>query len=78
MKLPSAEAEERADRLSRLTGEPIEVAVTAALRERLAQEEARRRRIADFVRKAEAVAADIRQNYDTSPVTQAEWDEAGG
>jgi antitoxin VapB len=73
---------DRADRLarelSRLTGETMTEAVTKALAERLDRERAARQVDEDLPARIEALAARIRHNYDTRPVTKAEWDWASG
>ncbi len=73
---------DEADRLAReltiLTGESIVEAVTAALRQRVERERAARSASADLPAKIKAFAERIRPNYNTSPVTKAEWDQASG
>jgi len=63
-----------ADWLARLTGETM----TEALRERLVHEKLRREETDDLPARLEAFARRIGRNYDTRPVTPAEWDEASG
>ncbi len=53
-------------------------AVTTALRERLAREQAVREAAATLAPRLLALSAKLRANYDTSPVTRAEWDAASG
>ncbi|MFN3314623.1 MAG: type II toxin-antitoxin system VapB family antitoxin [Hyphomonas sp.] len=73
---------EEADRLARLlaelTGETMTEAVTKALRERVERlrgGQAAHERIAQGV----AYAESIRHRYDwKNPISQKEWDEAGG
>ncbi len=67
------EADRLARELASLTGETMTDAVTKALSERLAREADR-----DLPERIEALAARFRRNYDTRPVTKAEWDWASG
>jgi antitoxin VapB len=78
LSIKTAEADELARSLTRLTGESMTEAVTVALRERLARERTRRQRDADLPERLSAVAARIRDAYDTRPVTKQEWDAAAG
>jgi len=76
LSIKTAEADELARSLSRLTGETITDAVTAALRERLQRERRRRAAQRDLVERVAVLAAQLRANYDTRPVTKEEWDAA--
>ncbi len=78
LSIKTAEADELARSLARLTGESMTKAVTIALRERLSRERARRQADTGFSARLAAVAAEIGAAYDTSPVTPAEWDAASG
>jgi antitoxin VapB len=73
---------EEADRLARalaaLTGETMTEAVTVALRERLAREQARRAAAVNLPDRIAVFARRIADIYDTRPVTKAEWDAACG
>ena len=53
-------------------------AVATALRERLDRERARREAAANLPARLAALSERSRANYDTSPVTHAEWDDAAG
>jgi antitoxin VapB len=70
------------DRLARafapLTGETMTEAVTAALRERLARERARREATAELPTRLAALSRRLRADYDTRPVSKAECDDASG
>lgn len=77
LNIKAAETGDLARRLAALTGESVTQAVTIALRERLARESARRTDRADAARLA-ALAERLRSNYETHPVTRAEWDAASG
>ncbi len=74
LELETDEADRLAQELSRLTGESVTAVVTKALVERLARERAAREEAAEI----KAFAQRIRPDYDTRPVTRAEWDEACG
>jgi antitoxin VapB len=78
LSIKTAEADELARTLARLTGESMTDAVTVALRERLARERAKRAASADLPARLTALAERLRPAYDTRPVTQAEWDAASG
>ena len=74
----TAEADELARSLSRLTGESMTEAVTVALRERLARERAKREASTNMAARVAALAEQMRTAYDTRPVSCAEWDAAAG
>jgi antitoxin VapB len=78
LSIKTAEADELARSLARLTGESMTVAVTVALRERLARERAKREAAADLPARLAALADRLRPAYDTRPVSRAEWDAASG
>ncbi len=78
LSIKTAEADELARSLARLTGESMTEAVTAALRERLARERARRVAEADLPARLAALSARLRSAYDTRPVSKEEWDAAAG
>ncbi len=78
LSIKTAEADELARSLARLTGESMTEAVTTALRERLARERARRSASAGLPARVAALAEQIRAAYDTRPVSRAEWDAAAG
>jgi antitoxin VapB len=78
LSIKTAEADALARRLARLTGETMTEAVTAALRERLAREQARREASASLTVRLGALSERLRTNYDTRPVSRAEWDAAAG
>lgn len=78
LSIKTREADALARRLVRLTGETMTDAVTVALRERLRREEARRAAGQDLPARLSALAARLRRNYDTRPVTREEWDAAAG
>jgi len=78
LSIKTLEADELARTLARLTGETMTAAVTVALRERLARERAKRQLQANMADRVVAFAETIRPQYDTRPVTQAEWDAASG
>lgn len=78
LSIKTAEADHLARSLARLTGETLTDAVTAALRERLLREQARRSGTKQRAKRLLALAAELRGNYDTRPVTRAEWDAASG
>ncbi len=73
---------EEADRLARslvkLTGETMTEAVTVALRERLKREQEKRKADKDLPAIIAKWQERFRENFDTRPVTQEEWDWAGG
>lgn len=78
LSIKTAEADELARSLARLTGESLTEAVTNALRERLARERARRKADAGLAARVEQLADRLRPAYDTSPVRPEEWDAAAG
>ncbi len=78
LSIKTVEADRLARELSRLTGETMTAAVTRALAERLERERAAREPDADLPARIKAFAHSIRPNYDTRPVTRAEWDQACG
>lgn len=78
LSIKTAEADELARSLARLTGESMTEAVTIALRERLARERARRATQVDLPSRVAALSARLRAAYDTRPVSAAEWDAAVG
>jgi antitoxin VapB len=78
LSIKTAEADELARSLARLTGESMTEAVTAALRERLARERARRATEADLPARLAALSDRLRVAYDTRPVSREEWDTAAG
>jgi antitoxin VapB len=78
LSIKTQEADRLARRLAELTGETMTEAVTVALRERLSREQARRKADEDLPARLAAFAERIRGKYDTRPVTQEEWDWAGG
>jgi antitoxin VapB len=77
--IKTEEADRLARTLARLTGETMTQAVTVALRERLAREQERRKKDDDlYARVLDFHNRRIRGKYDTRPITQEEWDLAGG
>ena len=76
LSIKTAEADELARRLARLTGESMTQAVTTALRERLARASARREASATMPTRVAALSEQMRAAYDTRPVSRAEWDAA--
>ncbi|HTU56261.1 MAG TPA: type II toxin-antitoxin system VapB family antitoxin [Acetobacteraceae bacterium] len=78
LSIKTAEADELARSLARLTGESMTEAVTAALRERLVRERARRATDADLPARLAALSARLRAAYDTRPISLEEWDAAAG
>jgi antitoxin VapB len=78
LSIKTAEADELARSLARLTGESITEAVTAALRERLARERARREMAGSLPARLTALSGQLRAAYDTRPVSREEWDAAAG
>ena len=73
---------EEADRLARslanLTGETMTQAVTEALRERLNRERARRQPAASLPERLDNLVRRFKADFDTRPVSRAEWDAASG
>ena len=78
LSIKTAEADELARSLTRLTGESMTEAVTIALRERLARERARRQRDGDLIQRLSMFAERIAPTYDARLVTKEEWDAAVG
>lgn len=76
--IKTAEADELARSLARLTGETMTQAVTAALRERLDRERARRDASASLPTRLAILSQRLRADYDTHPVGRVEWDAAAG
>jgi antitoxin VapB len=78
LSIKTEEADRLARTLARLTGESMTEAVTAALRERLARERARRNDEHELPARLDALSRRLRAAYDTRPVSKVEWDEASG
>jgi antitoxin VapB len=78
LSIKTAEADKLARALVRLTGETLTEAVTAALRERLQRERARRAATDNLPERLLRLARKLRTRYDTRPVTKTEWDAATG
>ncbi len=78
LSIKTAEADELARGLARLTGESMTEAVTVALRERLVRERLRRETAADLPVRLAALSVRLRTAYDTRPVGRDEWDAASG
>ncbi len=78
LSIKTTEADALARGLARLTGETLTEAVTAALRERLARERARREMAVGLPARLAALSGQLRGAYDTRPVSRAEWDAAVG
>ena len=78
LSIKTVEADRLARTLARLTGETMTEAVTVALRERLAREQVRRKGDEDLPARLKALSDRYRAEFDTRPVTQEEWDWAGG
>ena len=78
LSIKTADADELARNLARLTGESMTEAITVALRERLARERAKRKANADLPSRLNALSARLRTAYDTRPVSREEWDGASG
>ena len=78
LSIKTAEADELARSLARLTGETMTEAVTAALRERRARERTRREAEASLPARLQALSGQMRAAYDTRPVSRQEWDAAAG
>ena len=79
--MPNIDAEEAdalARRLSYPTGRSVAEAVITAPRERLMREEARRKADETLPERLSAYAERLRAEYDTRPVSRAEWDTACG
>jgi antitoxin VapB len=78
LSIKTTEADGLARSLARLTGETMTEAVTVALRERLGREQSRRQAVPEVRARVAALSERIRANYDTRPVSKAEWDAASG
>jgi antitoxin VapB len=78
LSIKTDEADRLARALARLTGETMTEAVTAALRERLARERARRELAADLPKRLASLSRRLCADYDTRPVSKAEWDDVSG
>jgi antitoxin VapB len=78
LSIKTADADELARSLARLTGESMTEAVTVALRERLARERAKRNADADLSVRLSALSGRLRTEYDTRPVSREEWNAAAG
>jgi antitoxin VapB len=78
LSIKTDEADRLARTLARLTGESMTEAVTAALRERLARERARRTAADDLPARLNSLSKRLRGAYDRRPVGKAEWDAASG
>jgi antitoxin VapB len=78
LSIKTDEADRLARKLSKLTGETLTEAVTKALRERLERERARRRGADDLPARVGELVKQFRADYDTRPVSPAEWDAASG
>ncbi len=78
LSIKTQEADRLARDLARLTGETMTQAVTVALKQRLERERASRLADKDLPDRLERLASRLRVNYDTRPVTKAEWDWASG
>lgn len=78
LSIKTAEADDLARDLAQLTGETVAEAITTALRERLAQERARRGKAVILPTRLAALSRELRAAYDTRPVGQGEWDAAAG
>jgi antitoxin VapB len=78
LSIKTEEADQLARTLAKLTGETITEAVTIALRERLAREQARREAATDLPARLAALSERLRAAYDTRPVSRPEWDAACG
>jgi antitoxin VapB len=76
LSIKTDEADRLARELARLTGETMTGAITTALKDRLAREQAARD--VDLPARLKAFSERIRGHYDTRPVTRAEWDWASG
>lgn len=78
LSIKTADADLLARSLAHLTGETMTEAVTAALRERLHRERARREAGVNLPARLAALSERLRANYDTRPVSRAEWNDASG
>ena len=78
LSIKTGEADRLAREVAGLTGETMTEAVTAALRERLERLRRTGAGRRDAGRKLMAFAEEVRAEYDTRPVTAAEWAAASG
>jgi antitoxin VapB len=78
LSIKTDQADRLARDLARLTGETMTEAVTVALRERLSRERARREAATNLPKRLAALSRRLRRDYDTRPVSRAEWDAASG
>ncbi len=78
LSIKTAEADDLARSLARLTGESMTEAVTVALRERLARERTKREAAGTLAQRLTALSGELRVAYDTRPVSQEEWNAAAG
>ena len=78
LSIKTAEADSLARKLAKLTGETMTHAVTVALRERLAREQERRKKDEDLPARLAELSRLYRAEFGTRPITQEEWDLAGG
>jgi antitoxin VapB len=78
LSIKTEEADRLARTLARLTGETMTQAVTVALRERLERERERRKKDENLPAKLKIWSDRFRKEFDTRPITQEEWDLAGG
>lgn len=78
LSIKTDEADRLARELARLTGETLTDSITKALREHLERERAARQAEGDLPKRIREFAARIEGNFDTRPVTGAEWDWASG
>jgi antitoxin VapB len=78
LSIKTEEADRLARSLAKLTGETMTEAVTVALRERLAREKAKRKPDEDLPARLAALSERFRAKFDTRPITQEEWNWAGG
>jgi antitoxin VapB len=79
LSIKTEEADRLARKLARLRGETITEAVTVALREQCAREEAKPRTPAEKLAAMNEIVAEMQKHLvDRRPVTKAEWDEING
>jgi antitoxin VapB len=79
LSIKTDEADRLARKLARLRGETITEAVTVALREQCAREEAKPRTVAEKRAATRAIIDEMQKHIiDWSPVTKADWDEISG
>jgi antitoxin VapB len=76
--IKTAEADEVARSLARLTGESMTEAVTTALRERMARERACRKAAASLPVRLAALSGQLSAAHDTRPISRKKWDAAAG